>query len=536
MNENTLFWRLFARRSTLAFLTAATIFLICILRVAAIATADFKEVAENQGRLKLTAGKIRGTVYDCNMIPLTNNQKKIIAAVSPTPRAVTAISAVLTGDALNDALERLKNGKPILCEVPEKIQCDGIVCSTVYSTDYSNFLAKHIIGYTDTDNVGITGIEAAYNDILYSEDEVSFIFECTGLGDVLEGINPIVYNNSTDAVNGVVTTLDINIQEIAEKEADSLEKGAVVIAEASTGKIRAMVSRPDFDITNISGSLVAENSPLFNRAVNAYNVGSVFKPCVAAAGIEKGLGSFKYTCTGSCEIIDRYFKCHKYNGHGETDLRLGIAHSCNTFFYNFAFNIKGDLIYNTATSLKFGTELKICDGISSSKGSLPSKNTLSNIAHLANFSIGQGELLLSPVAMLTLYCAIASDGRYYVPSVVEGTMVNGKLTEYNKGKQTHAIKSSTAQLLREYLSAVLSEGTGEDAVPQTVTAAGKTATAQTGKYENGIEICEGWFCGFFPLEKPKYVVIVFSEDIKKQSASCSKIFANIADKVTALGY
>ena len=96
------------------------------------------------------------------------------------------------------------------------------------------------------------------------------------------------------------------------------------------------------------------------------------------------------------------------------------------------------------------------------------------------------------------------------------------------------MKNDTAAVLREYLAAVITEGTGEDAKPETVTAAGKTATAQTGKYEDGVEISQGWFCGFFPAESPEYVVVVFSENTKKQIKSCNKIFAEIADNITSM--
>ena len=96
------------------------------------------------------------------------------------------------------------------------------------------------------------------------------------------------------------------------------------------------------------------------------------------------------------------------------------------------------------------------------------------------------------------------------------------------------MKESTAQLLREYLSSVIEEGTGTSAKPQTVSAAGKTATAQTGKFLNGVEICEGWFCGFFPADKPKYTVIVFSENTAEQTESCGEVFAKIADGITEL--
>ena len=187
-----------------------------------------------------------------------------------------------------------------------------------------------------------------------------------------------------------------------------------------------------------------------------------------------------------------------------------------------------------ASSLSFGQSIKLCDGIYTAKGSLQSKESLNNPAMLANFAIGQGKLTLSPVSMLTLYCAIASDGTYYLPSVVESTVNNGKTTLYDYGEKTRVMNSETAKKLREHLTKVITEGTGTDACPTTVTAAGKTATAQTGKYENGAEISQGWFCGFFPAEEPKYVVIVFSENTKKQIKTSNKIFAEIADNITAL--
>lgn len=530
MSENTLFWKIFARRAVISFFIILLLFLSCILRVAVIASDDYEYVRTRQNSYKLKIANSRATVFDRNLVPLTNNSQRIIAAVSPTPRAITAISSVLEGEVLEDVLTRLKNGKPVLCEVPKIIECDGIVCTKVFS-DSQNIHAVHLLGYTDTDNKGVSGIQAAYDELLYSDEEIYIAYETSANGDMLEGVTPIVVNNSSIRAEGVVTTLDTNIQNIAELAANSIESGAIVIADAKNGEILASVSRPDFDPKNIAGYLESENSPLLNRAINAYNVGSVFKPCVAAAGIENGKGDFLYNCTGSCEIIDRFFRCHKLSGHGFTSLRQGLAQSCNTYFYNFAFKIGGNEIYKTASALKFGTPLKICDGIYTAEGNLPEKQDLSNIAYLANFSIGQGELLLSPISMLTLYCSIASDGAYYVPSVVKGTLKNGSFTEYDKGNRTRVMSENTAKTLREYLSAVLSEGTGEAATPKTVFAAGKTATAQTGKFENGTEICQSWFCGFFPAGNPEYVVIVFSENIARQTLSCSQIFAQIADSI-----
>lgn len=520
------------KRALLSFILCIVLFFISAMRVATISTTDFSQVSNTKNGIRLKIGNSRGTIFDCNRVRLTNSEEIIIACVSPTPRAITAISQVLQKDELETVLDGLKSSKPVLCRVPEVIECDGIVCTKIYTDE--NTPSRHIIGYTDSDNKGVSGIEKAYDSLLYSPNEVSVFYNTDAKGKILEGIEPELTNDNRPFTHSVVTTLDINIQNFTEECAKNLERGAIIVSDIK-GKIKASVSRPSFEENNIEIYLDSENSPLLNRVLNAYNVGSVFKPCVAVSGIENNKGNYQYECTGSCEIIDRFFKCHNINGHGLLNLNGGLAFSCNTFFYNFAFQIGGENILKTARILNFGQSIKLCEGLSSAKGNLPQKENLNNIAHLANFSIGQGELLLSPISILTLYCAIASGGEYYIPSLVEGIIENGKYTEYNIGAPTKAFKNSTAENLREYLISVVEEGTGQNAKPQTITAAGKTATAQTGKFENGREICEGWFCGFFPAENPEYVVVVFSEDDQKQDLSCGEIFSILADKITSLG-
>lgn len=534
MNNKHTFWHKFTVRGAISLFLIALMFMYSILRISVIAVSDYSKIIENQHCLKLKITDLRGTIYDCNLMPLTNNSKKIIAAVSPTEKAKTALSAVIDGEELENALSKLKKGKPILCEVPKFIECDGIVCTTVYENSNAAPLAVHTLGYTDTDSNGVSGLQKAYNEQLKSDSDAYIAYECDGKGDLLWGAEPMLYNDTSATASGIISTIDINIQNIAESAAEAIDTGAVVIAEANSGKIRATVSRPTFNTENIEDYLTDSDSPLLDRTISAYNVGSVFKPCVAAAGIENGISGFNYNCTGSCEIIDRHFKCHKADGHGYFSLKQSIANSCNTYFYNFAFNIGEKEILKTASALQFGNSLKLCDGIYTAKGSLPKSTTLSNIAHLANFSIGQGELLLSPVSILTLYCSIASDGTYYIPSLVEGTVKDGRLQKYDIGKPTRVMSKSTADILKKCLLSVVEEGTGTDAMPQTVSAAGKTATAQTGKFVNGIEINSGWFCGFFPAENPKYVAVIFSENTARQTASCSRIFAQIADSIAEL--
>ncbi len=526
------FKKTFEKRSAVCFLIIISFFFVAILRIAVISTKDYESVAVRQSSYRLSAGAARGTIFDCNMIPITNSEKKIIAAVSPTPRAITCISNILSGEYLTATLEALKNGKPVLCEVPRIVECDGISYTTVYKHNSADTLAKHLLGYTNSDNVGVSGIEKAYNDYLYSGKNVDFVYTKDGLGNILEGIKPTVENENFAKSNGVITTLDINIQNIAEEAANSLERGAIIVCEAKSGEIRALLSRPDFDCTNVAEFLNREDSPLLNRALCAYSVGSVFKPCVAAAGIKSGFSGITYNCTGTMKIGNRNFNCHKHSGHGKTTIVNAIAFSCNTFFYNLGLKIGGEAIYNTASSLQFGSKIEIADTICTAKGNLPDKNTLINMGNLANLSIGQGSLLLSPVALLNLYNAIACDGEYVSPTSIKSTLKNGRMEDVKKSASTRVFDETSAEILRNSLREVLLSGTAAEEKPKLTTAAGKTSTAQTGKYEGDREINRSWFCGFFPAESPKYTVIVLSEDSLMGETSCAKIFSQIADNIT----
>lgn len=529
--QNRIWWRFFARRSALCYFVLILLFFGGFLRVAVIARTDYTSVLKSHGRLKLEITGLRGTIYDCNMVPLTNRKTKIIAAVSNTKRAKDALETILNGKEYNDLCTRLNNSdKPILCELPEEVVCDGILCTTVFYDD-EPVIAPHTIGYVNNDNKGVSGIEAAYDSLLYSKNSAYFAYACDGLGNILSGVEPEIYNDTSIVASGVVTTLDINIQNIIEETANPLTKGAIVVADADTLKIRGIVSRPNFNNLELSNFLNDASSPLFNRAINCYAVGSCFKPCVAAAAIENKLSNTKYTCVGNMQIVDRNFNCHERAGHGTLTLEYALANSCNTYFFNLALKTGGNGVYKMADSLHFGRKIKLCDGIYTANGVIPQKNNLQNQAHLANFSIGQGDFTASPVSMLTLYSAIANGGKYYMPSLVEGTYKDGSFAKYNSGYPTKVMSEATAQNLKKYLQTVITEGTGAAALPQTVTAAGKTATAQTGKFQNGREILRSWFCGFFPADNPKYIIIVFCENSSLQTESCAEIFAKTADKI-----
>lgn len=528
-----MFDKMFSRRAAICFFVITLLMLTCILRVAVLAVGDYSQVQAEQSTYRIKAANSRGTIYDCKMRPITNNSTTVLAAVSPTPQAIMGISSLLSGDELDKVLQTLKSKKPAVCEVPREIECDGIAFTKIYKSTLDGAFACHAVGYTDSEGHGVSGLQYYYDDLLYSENSVEAQFTVNGRGEVLSGIEPSFSGNVNPTSQGVVSTIDIDIQSLAEQAAEGLTSGAVIIVEVESAKIRAMVSMPRFDIYDVEKSLADENSPLLNRTLLSFSVGSAFKPCVAAAAVEKRLGGYTFNCEGSTQIIDRSFNCHKHDGHGLMDLRHALAFSCNCYFYNFAIKAGAEAVYKMASSLNFGNSIRIADGMKTDSGNLTKLENIWNDAILANLSIGQGELLLSPVSMLTLYCTIAGDGTYRLPTLIEKTIDGGKQTEYDVPSFTRVMKESTAVQLRDYLVSVITEGTGTEASPTLCTAAGKTATAQTGRYyPNGAEITNSWFCGFFPAEEPQYAVIVMSDGATQKSTA--RIFAEIADGVTKL--
>ncbi|MBR4761949.1 MAG: hypothetical protein IK086_04880, partial [Clostridia bacterium] len=523
--------RVFAVRVAVCYFLALLMLFTCALRVVVLNAQGLNEVSAGQSEYKINIARVRGTVYDCNMVRLTNNEPYTVAAVAPTPGAIMAVSDCLSDGSRQNLFENLKGNKPAICEVTGTVEADGVATKTLYRTR-GTADACHIIGYLDSSGHGAAGLEAAYDDLLYSNEYISAVVETDGKGNMLNGIKPR-FTGGDGAECGVVSTVDMEIQKAVFEAAKDINKGAVVVSEVKTGEIKALLSLPQFDTGDISSYLSDENSPFINRALRAYSVGSVFKSCVAAAGIERGMGYYEYDCTGSTYIVDRYFKCHKTEGHGAVDLRQALAFSCNCYFYNFAAATGGEPIYKMARNLNFGAGMEIADNIKSSGGAIPDLNTLLNPARLANFSIGQGDFAASPIGLIPLYTSIANGGRYYLPSLVKGVINGGEYTAYGKGNPTVAMSKSTADTLKSYLVDVLVEGTAAGAMPQTVTAAGKTATAQTGRVDkNGKKINNSWFCGFFPAEEPEYVVIIMSEEAGGSVTSAA--FAEIADRITEI--
>lgn len=509
-----------------------TLFFTCILRIFVINSGEYSEVQKTTNGYNLKLSDLRGTVFDCNMRRITNATTKKVALFMPNESGVAAATELLDKSTAEYVLSSLKNGIPQVAEVKSNIDFYGVYYTDVVVNTASELISPQLIGYLSADGHGVAGVQKSYDSILYSSKSHSLSVEADGMGNVLSGGEIYEIKNESITDSGIMLTLNTDIQEITADAMKNVKCGAAVVTEIGTGKIRAMVSVPEFDACNAAEYLNSENSPFINRAITAYNAGSVFKPCVAIAAIESGFEKYTCSCFGSFEVSGHKFKCHNYAGHGQMDINNALAYSCNVFFYNLALKLGANSVYNTASMLGFGNGYEICKDISCSSQITDIKKLRENSKELVNLSIGQGNLLLSPVSILSLYEAIANNGVYYKQTVIEGTVENGTLVSNEKSYPTRVMSPETAEKIKTFLLSVLEYGTGVGAKPSVTTAAGKTATAETGWLKNGKLAENSWFCGFFPFENPKYAVAVLIEDYSGKDDTASPVFAKIADGIT----
>lgn len=497
------------------------------------------KASTGQGTISLSLPGERGTIYDHNGKPITNQKTVSLAALTATPEVATELYRTLGQNAAQEALERLQSGKPILTEVPDDFSAEGAFV-VQHAEQYGDSpLAVHLIGYLDSQGKGVCGIQSAYETLLAREGRSRIRFAADARGNALLGVNPTLDSTVASSLGSVTLTLDREIQSAVEYAVTGLlDKGAVIVMDANTSDILASVSLPDYSPEDVGAALSSQDSPLINRALSAYNTGSIFKLCVAAAALEAGISPQEsYTCTGAIDCSGQIFHCHKTEGHGTLQMSEALSGSCNTYFIHLAATVGAERIFAMAEALGLGHSTNLCEGISASAGSLPDQTEISAIpAALANFSIGQGELLTTPLQIALMTSAIVNDGLLTPARLVAGiTQADGTAEKNPSGRPVRVMSSETATTLRAMMTAVVETGTGGAAQPLTGGAGGKTATAQTGVLgEDGEYITQAWFTGFFPVQNPRYVVTILAEGGASGSGSAAPVFAAVANAIAAL--
>lgn len=508
------------------------IFALAFLGMGRVTSLCINNENSNVNTVSVVIESGRGDFYYSNGGKITGNKKYFANVFLPQKNAKSIFyeNATETEKVIGD--KAFLNNKPAILKRNIKINGTGVYSFEI-SDRYTNINSlEHLIGYINGENIGVSGLEKGYEEVLKAKNSVTADFFVDATGEYLIGAQPTV--NKEINSSKVYLTINSDIQSSVKAAALKINKGAVVVSEISTGKIRGIISKPGYDINNLDMYLNANNSPFLNRSLSCYNVGSVFKPVIAAAILENHKENFTVNCTGNTNISGISFHCYNRKGHGIMSLGSAIRESCNCYFYSGVGLIEPKSILSLANSLMFSSPINIANNLSAKGGNLPTYKVLENPAAAANFSIGQGDILLSPLVMINLYSAIANEGVYYAPTLIEGVYTNGKYKKENTAAETYVFSKSTAAVLKEYLSNVVSHGTGENAMPEKGKAGGKTATAQTGKTGIDGEIINSWFCGFFPLENPKYSVTVFLEDSKNSAINAAEVFKLIADKVNTL--
>lgn len=480
---------------------------------------------------------LKGTIYDYALRPITNAQQCYYLLIDP--RSFAAGKADYIADLCDCDAEELrtklqKESTFILCSKEKPDQTEGVYVFEGVQR-YSD-VADHLVGYINSDLDGVAGLEKSYNSVLsYFGGTKSLRFVIDGRSNPLVGLGLRVEGEDQGYENGVITTLDLDIQQALETAMDAhIEKGAAVVLDIHSGEIRALVSRPDFDTANIATYLTSEEGELVNRALRAQTVGSVFKITVAAAAIEKGLDDFTCTCSGNIAVGDRAFTCPVEGGHGEQDLDSAFAQSCNVYFISLGQMLGTDTVMEMAERLGFGETMEIAQNMYASGGILPDV-TGNSAKQLANLSIGQGDLTASPLQIARLIALCGNGGYLLSPTCFQGFYVDESIrSEQWLEYSSRVIEEDVAERLRQLCVGTVENGTGAGAAPDGSTAGGKTSSAQTGVYDaNGKEVLNTYFAGFFPAQEPQYAIAVFAEDGASGGKTCAPVFKEVCEDILA---
>jgi penicillin-binding protein 2 len=361
----------------------------------------------------------------------------------------------------------------------------------------------------------------------------------------------------------VVTTLDYNIQKYAE---NALKKGArnggsFVIMDVKTGDILAMASNPGFDLNvwvpGIKGEVWQKmqddpRKPMSSRAVSGqYPPASTFKIVTALGALESGKVTERtsFNCSASLFIGDRYFNNHTKSGEGMMNVITAIKRSCNTWMYQAALAVGADPITDMAIRLGFGEKTGIpikaegAGNVPTNAKKLEQRGTKIIGGELANISIGQGEVLATPLQVCQSMAALADGMNLVQPRLVRQVQdVNEQVVMASEVEVRRRI-----DLNPEHREAVVkgmvavvsgSGGTGKAAAIKHAQIAGKTGTAQ---WKPAQRQNLAWFTGFLPANNPVYAFAVLYEGRPGESVSGGRlgapmvreVFNNIFEKASA---
>lgn len=529
--------RLYSMCSVLAVLCAA---ILCRVYWVGTDTA-YAASAGGQSLSETELPRSRGDFYDRNGQPLTGTEPRWYALCIPGDSSYATLFPYVSFEEQAELYEKRNSMSPFLVEVSADLTANGVYTYTGSERYLPNPIARHLIGYLNGEGVGVSGLERAYEDILSQSGDLRTVTcTTTAQGSLMTGTGPELQTVSGSR-RGVQLTLDANLQRACEGiAAMDMERGCILVMDTATGDILASVSMPEFDPDDLVKSIEADDTSLINRPLSAFSAGSVFKVVLAQAAYEAGYSWFTHDCTGSVEVGDQVFRCAEGRAHGLVNLRGALEQSCNCYFIELGQLLGGQRILQAAQKFGFGQASAVAPGLKSAAGNLPSAQSVADTdgGQLAMFSFGQGALTVTPLQITAMMNAVADGGVWTAPRFVQGvvdadTMEQTQMVE--TAEDVRVCDESTAAVLRSMLTSVVEDGIGRQAAPKTGQAGGKTGTAQTGQFnEEGEELLNYWFSGFWPAEEPRYTITVLQDTVLEPETSSAALFARVVDAITVL--
>ena len=532
--------------------------IIClIVRIGYIQLIQGKELAKlayEQQTLDRKINPKRGTIYDAtgkNILAVSStvetvtvnpgniaaeNKEKVAKALSEIFELdyETVLKKVKKRSSIETIVKKVEKEKTD--ELREWIEENNITSGINIDEDtkryypYNNF-ASQIIGFCGSDNQGLDGIEAKYEEELKGEQgAIQKHTDAKGgeIGEEGENYVPAIDGND------LVLTIDLTIQSIVEKYLEEAcidnvctDGGSIIVMNPQNGEILAMANYPSYNLNEpyepyteelkaTWNSLEQTEKTTYLQAVwrnkaiaDTYEPGSVFKLITASAALEEGItdtdNEGEFSCTGGIEVAGVRIKCWRYyRPHGSESLRQGLMNSCNPVFIGLGQKIGVTKYYEYLK--KFGLLQTTGIDLPGEAGSIFLAKEKAGPVELATISFGQ-RFEITPIQLATAVSSIANGGTSIKPRVVKQIIDSEtkEVTDIPVEKGDTVISKETSEKVLSMMESVVSEGTGKNAKVAGYRIGGKTGTSEDGVNTNKYVTS---FCGVAPIDNPQVVVLV----------------------------
>lgn len=546
------------RRMRFALICSTIIFLGLATRVGYIQFFEgekLKQMAYLQQTLNRNINPKRGTIYDSsgkvalatsssvetitvNPVNIPSNEKEKVAT-ELTQLFNLKYEDVLKKVSKKTAIETIakKVDKNQTKELRLWMETNNITSGINIDEDTKRFypynnLASQIIGFCGSDNQGLAGIEAKYDNELKGEKgKILKMTDAKGIDitDTSEAYEPAKQGND------LVLSIAVTIQGIAEKylkEAciDNVctDGGNILLMNPQNGDILAIASYPDFNLNdpytinneelkaNWSNMTATERSNALqamwrNKAISdTYEPGSTFKLVTASTALEEGIVAStdkegEFCCTGYIEVAGVKMKCWRYyRPHGPESLRQALMNSCNPVFIGLGGRIGVTKYYEYLR--KYGFLGRTGIDLPGEAGSIFLKESKVGPVELGTIAFGQ-RFEVTPIQMITMVSTIANGGIYTQPRIVKQIINSqtGEIKNIETVKKDRVISEDTAKKMLSMMESVVAEGTGKNAQVKGYAIGGKTGTSEdgvnTGKYVTS-------FIGVAPISNPEVAILI----------------------------